>query len=174
MTETADAIIIGAGVIGAATAFELAKRGWRTLGVDRNRQPGHGSTAGSCAIVRMHYSTMDGTALAWEGYHYWRDWADYLGARGGDGLARYREVGCLVMRTEQNGNLARHMEMSRALGCPFEAWDATRIRERLLRDVHGAQFHPLTEKRQQLFTGRIAMGLEPIETPVREAERELA
>ena len=26
--------------------------------------------------------------------------------------------------------------------------------ERLLRDAHGAQFHPLPEKRQQLFTGR--------------------
>lgn len=35
--------------------------------------------------------------------------------------------------------------------------------ERLLRDLHGAQFHPLPEKRQQLFTGRLAMGLEPAE-----------
>jgi acyl-CoA dehydrogenase len=34
--------------------------------------------------------------------------------------------------------------------------------ERLLRDVHGAAFHPLPEKRQQLFTGRLALGLDPI------------
>ena len=34
--------------------------------------------------------------------------------------------------------------------------------ERFLRDVHGAQFHPLPEKRQHLFTGRVAMGLDPI------------
>ena len=34
--------------------------------------------------------------------------------------------------------------------------------ERLLRDVHGAQFHPLQEKRQHLFTGRVALGLDPI------------
>jgi alkylation response protein AidB-like acyl-CoA dehydrogenase len=34
--------------------------------------------------------------------------------------------------------------------------------ERLLRDVHGAQFHPLQEKRQQLFTGRLALGLDPV------------
>jgi alkylation response protein AidB-like acyl-CoA dehydrogenase len=34
--------------------------------------------------------------------------------------------------------------------------------ERLLRDVHGAQFHPLPEKRQLLFTGRLALGLDPI------------
>jgi acyl-CoA dehydrogenase len=34
--------------------------------------------------------------------------------------------------------------------------------ERLLRDAHAAQFHPLPAKRQQRFTGRIALGLDPI------------
>jgi alkylation response protein AidB-like acyl-CoA dehydrogenase len=34
--------------------------------------------------------------------------------------------------------------------------------ERLLRDAHGAQFHPLSGKRQHQFTGRIALGLDPI------------
>jgi acyl-CoA dehydrogenase len=34
--------------------------------------------------------------------------------------------------------------------------------ERLLRDVHAAQFHPLPEKRQKLFTGRLMMGLEAV------------
>jgi len=33
--------------------------------------------------------------------------------------------------------------------------------ERLLRDVQGAQFHPLPEKKQQDFTGRVALGLAP-------------
>jgi hypothetical protein len=32
----------------------------------------------------------------------------------------------------------------------------------LLRDVHGVQFHPLPEKRQLLFTGRLALGLAPV------------
>jgi sarcosine oxidase subunit beta len=33
--ERYDAIIVGAGVIGSAIAFELAKKGWRTLNVDK-------------------------------------------------------------------------------------------------------------------------------------------
>ncbi len=37
--------------------------------------------------------------------------------------------------------------------------------ERLVRDAHGIQFHPLQEKRQQHFTGRMALGLDPIEMP---------
>lgn len=35
--------------------------------------------------------------------------------------------------------------------------------ERLLRDVHGARYHPLPEKPQQRFSGRLALGLGPIE-----------
>jgi alkylation response protein AidB-like acyl-CoA dehydrogenase len=34
--------------------------------------------------------------------------------------------------------------------------------ERLLRDVQGAPFHPLPEKKQQLFSARVALGLPPI------------
>ena len=34
--------------------------------------------------------------------------------------------------------------------------------ERLLRDAHAAQFHPLSAKRQHRFTGRVALGLDPI------------
>ena len=34
--------------------------------------------------------------------------------------------------------------------------------ERLMRDVRGAQYHPLQAKRQHVFTGRAALGLEPM------------
>lgn len=37
--------------------------------------------------------------------------------------------------------------------------------ERFFRDLQGARFHPLPEKRQQIFTGRLAVGLAPVETP---------
>ncbi|WP_120634358.1 FAD-binding oxidoreductase [Ruegeria sp. EL01] len=126
-----DAIIIGTGVIGAAIAFEMAKAGWKTLSLDRNSQVGHGSTAGSCAIIRMHYSTFDGTAFAWEGYHYWRDWADYLGLPEDANLAQFRETGCLVMKTDANGLLEKHKHNSADLDCPFEEWSPEKVAERL-------------------------------------------
>jgi alkylation response protein AidB-like acyl-CoA dehydrogenase len=34
--------------------------------------------------------------------------------------------------------------------------------ERRLRDIRASHFHPLPEKRQQLFTGRLAMGMDPV------------
>lgn len=128
--QSPDAIIIGTGVIGTATAFEMAKAGWKTLSLDRNRQIGHGSTAGSCAIIRMHYSTLEGTAFAWEGYHYWRDWQDYLGLPSEATLAKFRECGCMVMKTETNSYLSRHIEQSAALNIPFEEIDANEVAKR--------------------------------------------
>jgi len=35
--------------------------------------------------------------------------------------------------------------------------------ERLLREIHGVQFHPLQAKRQHRFSGRVALGLDPVE-----------
>ena len=131
MAKSADAIIIGAGVIGAAIAFEMAKAGWKTLSVDRNSQIGHGSTSGSCAIIRTHYSTFDGTLFAWEGYHYWRDWEDYLGLPAGAHIAKYRETGCLVMKSEANGYLEKHMKNCVLLAYPFEEWSPQTIVEKL-------------------------------------------
>ncbi len=126
-----DAIIIGTGVIGAAIAFEMSKAGWKTLSLDRNAQVGHGSTAGSCAIIRMHYSTLDGTAFAWEGYHYWRDWADYLGLPSDAALAQFRQTGCLVMKTDANGYLEKHKTYSAELDCPFDEWSPDQIKQNL-------------------------------------------
>jgi len=45
MTRSADAIVIGAGVIGSAVAFELARAGKRVIVVDRLSGPGSGSTS---------------------------------------------------------------------------------------------------------------------------------
>ena len=141
MTKTADVVIIGAGVIGAATAFELGKLGYKTLSVDRNAEAGHGSTSGSCAIIRVHYSTLEGTAFAYEGYFYWRDWSDYLEIKDERGLAKFRETGCLVMKTDSNGYMKKHTSHCKTLGIPFENWSPEKITERLpIYDLQG--FHP--------------------------------
>ena len=131
MTQTADAIVIGAGVIGAAIALELNRNGLRTLTVDKNRASGYGPTSASCAIIRVHYSTVDGTAFAYEGYHYWREWADYLGVADERGLAEFREMGCLVMCTDHNDHMQRHTAHCDTLSIPYERWGADRIQERL-------------------------------------------
>ena len=126
-----DAIILGAGIIGSACGFELAKKGWQTLNVDALPAAGYGSTSNSSAIIRVYYSTVDSTAMAYESWFRWKDWQNWLGVEDERGTAHLRETGTLVMKTEQNGYMERSCDIMDTVGIPYEHWDAARIRERL-------------------------------------------
>jgi len=119
MENQFDAIIIGAGIIGCCIAFEMDKRGCKTLNLDKLPAAGHGSTGGSCAIIRLHYSTADGVAMAREGYYYWLDWPKYLETIDPKGLAYYRNTGALVIKTELNKNLSRVKDALDDLGVGY-------------------------------------------------------
>ena len=142
MNERYDAIIIGAGVIGNAVSFELVKRGYKTLNIDANPVSGYGSTSASCAIIRVHYSTFDGCALAYESYHYWKNWKSYLDFEDESGLAKFIECGCMIYQTEQNDHLKKVIERAKELNIPYELWDPKKIRE-MLRIADTDQFGPV-------------------------------
>jgi len=125
-----DAIIIGAGVIGAATAYELSKRGMRTLCIDRNQSAGSGSTANSCAIVRFTYSTHAGVALAYEGLHYWLNWGEYLGAADENDLARYVQCGQLTLR-DGGAHIEKVIPHLENVNVKFEYWTMDEVIERV-------------------------------------------
>ncbi|MBN9671762.1 NAD(P)/FAD-dependent oxidoreductase [Roseibium aggregatum] len=130
-TTRYDVIVIGAGVIGCAIALHLARKGKRTLNVDALPAAGYGSTSSSAAVIRTYYSTLDGTALAYEGYHEWKNWRETLGADSGDGLARFIETGTMVMKTVADNYQAQVLKHAEALGIPHEHWTAEDIERHL-------------------------------------------
>ncbi len=131
MTQKYDAIIIGAGIIGACVGFELAKKGYKTLNVDKLPASGYGSTSNSCAVIRLHYSTPDGVAMAREGFYYWLDWEKYLEAKDERGMAKYINIGCLVTKNERNKNLKSVMASLDDLKVEYEELDAAGIKAKL-------------------------------------------
>jgi sarcosine oxidase, subunit beta len=131
VTETADAVVVGAGVIGASTALELAKTGRRVVVVDQRPGPGQGSTSASSAIVRFNYSTIDGIAASWEAQHHWLHWADHLEHPAGAGpLARLQQTG-LVMLDVPVAPKKRVLDMFDQVGVPYEDWDAAELAARV-------------------------------------------
>ena len=130
MDKSYDAVIIGAGIIGACIAFELAKKGYRTLNVDKLGVAGAGSTVNTCAVIRTHYSTLDGTAMAYESYLHWKNWPEYLGVEDERGLARLYDVGIVILHGEGH-DMGRHVENHRKLGIPIETWDLDTVKERM-------------------------------------------
>lgn len=82
MTQTADVIVIGAGIHGASTAFHLAQRGSRVVVLER-ASAGSGATGRSSGLVRMHYDVAAESALAWTSFGYFANWAERVGGECG-------------------------------------------------------------------------------------------
>lgn len=133
MTNSYDAIIIGAGIIGCATSLALGRKGWKVLNLDSLPAAGYGSTSGSCAIIRPYYSTLDGSAMAYESHFYWKNWAAYLGGADIDerGLIEYHNVGALVMKTGANDYLRPAMALMDQLESPYSEFSPEQIRAKL-------------------------------------------
>lgn len=129
MNQKSDAIIIGAGIIGCAIAYELSKRGYKTLNIDKLPAAGFGSTSNSCAIVRFHYSTLDGANMAFENYFYWKDWQNYIGPVDDRGYAKFVECGVVIFRNNDPGE-QNFINLFRQIGIDYEEWDVTTLREK--------------------------------------------
>jgi len=131
MNKKADAIIIGAGVIGSSVAFELAKRGYKTLNIDKLPTSGYGSTSNSCAIVRAHYSTWDGVAMAYEGFFYWDDWENYLGIEDERGMIKYMKTGSIMFKLQGEDHSKKSLKFFEEIGVEHEIWDLEKLKERM-------------------------------------------
>lgn len=122
--------IVGAGLMGCTIATDLARRGAGVTVVERSPGPGLGSTSASSAIVRFHYSTESGTALAYEGLHYWRNWADHIGFEPDEGLVQLVTTG-MVGLIDQTGHAERCKPILDRLGIPNEWWDTEELGRRM-------------------------------------------
>jgi monomeric sarcosine oxidase len=73
--QTYDVIVLGAGGVGSAALYELARRGVKALGIDRFRPPhDRGSTHGETRVIRMAYfEHPDYVPLLRESYRAWRE-----------------------------------------------------------------------------------------------------
>jgi sarcosine oxidase, subunit beta len=108
---TADAVVIGAGVMGASIAFHLARRGLAVTVVDKGRIAG-GATSKSGALVRLHYANRPEAALARAAFDTFLHWRDVVG-----GDCGFRQTGMLWLVPPQDiETLRAAVAMQRSLG----------------------------------------------------------
>jgi len=123
MSETADVIVVGAGVQGASLAFHLARRGAQVLVMERESVAA-GATGRSSGFVRMHYDLESDVRLAWASLPYFQSWQDHVGA-GDCGFVRtgFMQVmpGALTDRVRAN------VEMQQGIGVDTRIADPTEI-----------------------------------------------
>lgn len=77
--KTYDAVIIGGGVIGVSTAYQLARRGLRRVAIlEKGPHVGSGSTGQSSAVVRQRYANVEVMQLANWSLRMFHQWCDRL------------------------------------------------------------------------------------------------
>lgn len=112
--QSADAVIIGGGVIGCAIQYNMARLGVTNTVLLERDVLGSGSTGRSQAICRMHYSNPITTELAWQSLQIFADFDARIG-----GASGFVNTGYLVVVNEADeGGLERNVAMHQELGVP--------------------------------------------------------
>src|SRR5215211_2407802 len=126
MPETYDAIVLGLGAMGAAAAYQLARRGAKVLGIDQYAPPhALGSTHGDTRITRIACGEgAEYSAFAQRSHEIWRD----IESRTGRDL--FTQNGLLVISGK--GQRAAGHENPEFLKSTVKAADAAKIRYEML------------------------------------------
>ena len=111
MRETADAVVIGGGVMGCSLLYYLAQRGTtQTLLLERDVL-GAGSTGLSQAICRMHYSNPITAAMAWSSLSVYANFPELVGGESGFVNTGYLVVVEDIDRQSLELNIAMQQEL---------------------------------------------------------------
>jgi sarcosine oxidase, subunit beta len=143
LPRTADAVVIGGGVVGLSTAFQLAKRGLRDVVVLERRYLGSGATGKSGALVRCHYANIPEALLTHESQRIFRNWDDEVGA----GSPGFAPVGFIqVVAPEHEDRLRANVADQQAVGIDTRVVDRDELREiepfLYIDDITVAAFEP--------------------------------
>lgn len=129
MQGSFDVVIIGAGIIGLSTAWQLARRSrLRILVLEKGAGVGEGSTGASSAVCRYRYSLDTVVQLARDGIHAYRHWGEFTGLR--EPTARFEQDGVLWLTGQQRGWAAREHARMQGLGIATEVLDDGDLAER--------------------------------------------
>ena len=142
MADVADAVVIGGGVNGASTAWQLAKRGAGKVVLLEKNAVGAGATSWSSGNIRLHYTLEPLARMARYGRDLFETWADAVG-----GDCGFHCTGYLVLLAEEEVDAGRAVvEMQRRIGIDARFIDTKEVGEiepRLQRtDVAAGTYEP--------------------------------
>lgn len=129
MSNTADIVVIGAGIIGSSIAYQIARRSNdRVLVLDKGNGPSEGSTGASSAIVRTLYSRPETIRIARDGQQAYRNWAEFTGIT--EPANRFEHTGVLWMMNYTVADAEEARNRLAAEGVQATVLDADGVRDR--------------------------------------------
>ena len=125
MKTTADAVIVGGGVMGCSILYNLAAQGLTNTVLLEKDVLGSGSTGRSQAILRMHYSNEVTARMAWESLKVFKDFEEIIGSPSG-----YVRTGWfLIVGHEDRHALETNVAMQKRLGIDTGVVSVEDVRE---------------------------------------------
>ncbi len=122
-SETAEVVIVGGGLEGAAAAWALTQRGVTDVLVLERNTVGSGMTGKSSGIVRCHYGVSSLAAMATDGLDVFENAEDIFGTDIG-----FRQTGYVVGVGEPNvESMRKSLAAQRAVGVQTEEIDADEV-----------------------------------------------
>src|SRR6266536_5355782 len=112
MSDSAEVVVVGGGVIGSSIAYNLARLGVRRVVVlERDHVAAHASSL-SAGLVRTHYSNAPEARLALRGLEWFEHWGDMVGGECG-----FVRTGLLnLVAREDHEKLRRNVRTLREVG----------------------------------------------------------
>lgn len=124
MTNKFDVIIIGGGIMGCATALQLAWRGSRVVVFDKD-VVGNGPSGKSSAIIRQHYSNETTARMALYSLRIFQNFAQEIGGESGFTTTGFVAVAPKADRAGLEANVA----LQQSLGIQTEMISSDRLDE---------------------------------------------
>ena len=140
--QTADVVVIGAGINGAATAYNLLREGVKDVVLLEKQLIASGGTGRSAAIVRQHYSNEELVRMVKRSVEVFRHFDDVVGGDPG-----FVNTGwAFLVPPEVSSGLSRNLEMGRRLGVEVKEISREELGELECRielmDVHRIAYEP--------------------------------
>ncbi len=111
--DTADAVVIGGGVMGTSIAFQLARQKFGKVVLLEREAIASGTSGKSSALIRMHYSNTSTIQMAWRSLEIFENFEEVTQG----GQPGFRQPGYLVFANEAlAGGVRRNIELAQSLG----------------------------------------------------------
>lgn len=135
MIRSADAVVVGAGLAGAASAYELARRGLTVVLLEQEDFPGRHASGRNAGVARRLIASPDQLPLAIEGIRFMEQPPEDFPAG-----AYFRRTGSLLLAAEEHeASLRASLEAGRSAGVDGEWLTAAEV-ERQVPATAGGRF----------------------------------
>jgi len=124
-----DAVVVGGGIVGVSSAYQLARRGLAQVAIlEQGPHVAAGSTGQSSAVIRQRYANIEVVRLAYwsvQMFHQWRERLDLKESRCG-----FAPVGVVWIPGTEVEDHARALRHFQQVGVPGGLASSEEIRER--------------------------------------------